>query len=262
MIFTNTFELNDGSNPIVGKFLTPIRAVMKAESDEWKKRSQITNILFNESKSNNFAESITGFNGYSEFEGKVEGGEPKEDEFSNGFSSTVTHFEIAKSTSITQVMMEDAKTAQMQSIGKMLVDAFYKSRDNLCLGAIVNGTGTSYSRKGTTINTTTMDGVSLFNKAHKYSNKPELASKTQSNYYFGNIFGTIADGVTTYSTTTFENALGKLAIAMRNFKDQDGDSMGTVPNVIVIPGNRPSMEMMIKKVVGSERTAGTNQQRY
>jgi hypothetical protein len=43
---------------------------------------------------------------------------------------------------------------------------------------------------------------------------------------------------------------------MRNYKDENGDPMGYIPDTIIIPGNRPDLERKVKAVCGSERTTG------
>lgn len=56
----------------------------------------------------------------------------------------------------------------------------------------------------------------------------------------------------------FEKALGQLANKMRNFKDENGETMEYVPDTLILPCNRPDLEQIAKKVIGSERTTGTD----
>ena len=44
---------------------------------------------------------------------------------------------------------------------------------------------------------------------------------------------------------------------MRNFKDENGEVLGYTADTIIIPGNAPLFEAIVKKVCGSERTAGS-----
>jgi hypothetical protein len=76
-----------------------------------------------------------------------------------------------------------------------------------------------------------------------------MKGKTQCNYFYGNI---------SESETVFEETLAILANKLRNFKDENGENMGYTADVLVIPCNRPKLEMMAKRVVGSERTTGSN----
>ena len=52
--------------------------------------------------------------------------------------------------------------------------------------------------------------------------------------------------------------IGITDYAPMNFKDENGETMEYVADVLVIPSNRPKFEALCKKVVGSERTVGTN----
>ena len=94
---------------------------------------------------------------------------------------------------------------------------------------------------------TCADELALFHKAHPYSTD-KMKGKTQSNYYYGELTG---------SASTLEDALGVLSNKVRNFKDENGDVMEYVADTLIIPCNRPKLETLVKKVVGSERTVGS-----
>jgi hypothetical protein len=76
-----------------------------------------------------------------------------------------------------------------------------------------------------------------------------MSGKTQSNYFYGDLTG---------SASVLEDTLGELSNKVRNFKDENGEVMEYVADVIIIPCNRPKLESLVKKVVGSERTVGSN----
>ncbi|MEE0927705.1 MAG: hypothetical protein UIG59_00820, partial [Acutalibacteraceae bacterium] len=42
------------------------------------------------------------------------------------------------------------------------------------------------------------------------------------------------------------------------YKDENGETMGYTADTIIIPSNRPLLEMMVKKVLGSEKETGGN----
>ena len=58
------------------------------------------------------------------------------------------------------------------------------------------------------------------------------------------------------STASFEEALGLLASKIRNMKDENGEVLGYTADTIVLPGNRPAAETIVKKVCGSEGATG------
>ncbi len=157
-----------------------------------------------------------------------------------------------KEFSITKEMVDDAKFGMgtnMKNLPKNFIRAYYKTRTKIAAWALINGTKTSGVFNKATVDLSVGDKKALFSNAHTYS-KDEFKGKTQSNYFYS---GTMCG-----STAEFEKSLGILANKMRNFKDENGESMDYVPDIIVLPCNRPELEQIAKKVVGSERTTNTD----
>ena len=73
--------------------------------------------------------------------------------------------------------------------------------------------------------------------------------------YWG-FFATYFSGNMFESTASFEEALGLLASKIRNMKDENGEVLGYTADTIVLPGNRPAAETIVKKVCGSEGATG------
>jgi hypothetical protein len=59
------------------------------------------------------------------------------------------------------------------------------------------------------------------------------------------------------STDVFEESLYALASKLRNMKDERGEPMGYTADTIVIPGNNPKLESIVRKVCGSYGATGT-----
>ena len=74
-----------------------------------------------------------------------------------------------------------------------------------------------------------------------------MAGKTQSNYFWGAID----------TADDFEENLNVLSNRLRNFRDERGEVLGYVADTLILPGNRPKLEAIAKKVCGSERTTGS-----
>lgn len=237
------------NDPMFGKFEHPIKALIENESNACEKNKTILDVLYNVEKSNRYAETIMGESDFDTFMSKEEGQEAENDSVEKTFTKTIEHIEFAKEFTITRKMADDAKFGMgtnMKAKPKKFVRAYYKTRVKLAAQALINGTSEEMAFNRATVDLTCGDGKPLFCNAHPYSTD-KMKGKTQANYFYGDL-SSAADKL--------EEALGILANKLRNFKDENGETMQYTADVLVIPCNRPKLEMMVKKVVGTERAAG------
>lgn len=246
-------KLSGGKDALYGKFEHPIKALIQNESNALEKKKTALEVLFNIEKSNRYAETVIGQTDFDTFKAATEGTAAERDTYSLGFNKTIEHIAFMKEFVITKEMADDAKATgmgtNMKSKPKGFVRSYYKTRVKLGAQALANATGTSFTFNGATVDLKTGDGQALFSGAHPYKDT-EKHPGTQSNYFW-------ADGICA-DEAAFESALGKVANKMRNFKDENGETMEYVPDVLVLPCNCPALESIAKKVIGSERTTGTN----
>lgn len=248
IVYSAGIEANE---PMFGKFVHPIKALIADEAKQCESEKTVLDLLFNVEKSHRYAETVMGESDFDTFMAKNEGDAAAFDTVQATFHKTIEHIEFAKEFEITRKMAADAKFgigANIKQKPKKFVRAYYKTRVKAASRALIHGTATSMTFNGVTVDLTTGDKKPLFSAEHPYSNS-KLSSKKQSNYYFGDL---------TSNEVAFEKALSVAANKVRNFKDENGETMGYVADVLIIPCNRPSLEMMAKKVCGSERTTGTN----
>ena len=239
------------NDPMFGKFEHPIKALIENESNIYEKRKTILDLLYNVEKSNRYAETTIGESDFDTFQSKQEGQGAENDNVEATFKKTIEHIEFAKEFTITRKMADDARFgmgADMKNKPKKFVRAYYKTRVKLAAQALINATKTSMAFNKAKVDLTTGDKLALFHKAHPYYTD-KMKGKTQSNYFYGEMTG---------SAATLEDALGVLANKVRNFKDENGEVMEYVADIVIVPCNRPKLETMMKKVVGSERTVGSN----
>lgn len=239
------------NDPMFGKFEHPIKALIENESNIYEKRKTILDLLYNVEKSNRYAETTIGESDFDTFQSKQEGQGAENDNVEATFKKTIEHIEFAKEFTITRKMADDARFgmgADMKNKPKKFVRAYYKTRVKLAAQALINATKTSMAFNKAKVDLTTGDKLTLFHKAHPYYTD-KMKGKTQSNYFYGEMTG---------SAATLEDALGTLANKVRNFKDENGEVMEYVADIVIVPCNRPKLETMMKKVVGSERTVGSN----
>ncbi len=247
-----TYSAMSGKNdPMFGKFEHPIKALIENESDICEKKKSSLDFLFNIEKSNRYAETIMGESDFDTFMSKGEGQEAENDSVESTFKKTIEHIEFGKEFTITRKMADDAKFGMgtnMKNRPKKFVRAYYKTRTKIGAQALINGTKTSMVFNRAEVDLTTADSKPLFYNAHPYS-LDKFKGKSQSNYFYGDL---------TSDAEKLESALGVLANKLRNFKDENGEVMEYVADVLIIPCNRPKLEALAKKVIGSERTVGSN----
>lgn len=233
---------------VYGEYEHKIKMYISEESNRWEKEKDIVQKLYNVEKSNGHSEAILGETNFGIFADVGEGAEAPADTVIPGFDKNITHHEFKKSFVITKTMIEDAKNgiaADARVRARNFARAYGMTRNKLAAAALANGTSEDMTFAGAKYDLTTADKKPLFYNAHAF---PKAGIATQSN----NFKATVA------STADLENVLTAVSIKMRNFKDDNGEPLGYVPDIIILPGNRGTLETMVKKVVGTERTTGTN----
>ncbi len=248
IVYSAGIEANE---PMFGKFVHPIKALIANEAKQCESEKTALDLLFNVEKSSRYAETIMGESDFDTFMAKEEGAAAEFDTVQKTYDKTIEHIEFAKEFEITRKMAADAKFgigANIKQKPKKFVRAYYKTRNKAACRALINGTSESMTFNGVTVDLTAGDKKPLFSSVHPYSNTEKMSGQLQSNYFFGDL---------TSDEATFERALSVAANKLRNFKDENGETMGYVADILIIPCNRPNLEMMAKKVCGSERTTGS-----
>lgn len=246
-------KLSGKNDAMYGKFEHPIKALIQNESNALEKKKSILDVLYNVEKSNRYAETVMGQSDFDVFQSVKEGQGAENDTVESTFKKTIEHIAFMKEFTITKEMVDDAKFgmgSNMKSKPQGFVRAYYKTRTKIAAWALANGTKTQDKFGGKTlVDLAVADGKPLFHSGHTYSLE-KFKGKTQSNYFYS--------GSLCASTAEFEKSLGILANKMRNFKDENGESLDYVPDILILPCNRPELEQIAKKVVGSERTTNTD----
>ena len=245
-------KLSGKNDPLYGKFEHPIKALIQNESNALEKKRTLLDVLFNVEKSNRYAETVIGQTDFDTFQSTKEGDGAENDNIELGFKKTIEHIAFMKEFTITKEMADDAKFGMgtnMKAKPKGFVRAYYKTRTKLAAWALAHATDSEGKFNKALVDLTTGDGKPVFHSAHPFK-QDKFKSKTQSNFFFKK--GICAD------TAAFEKALGQLANKMRNFKDENGETLEYVPDTLILPCNRPDLEQIAKKVIGSERTTGTD----
>ena len=241
-----------------GNLETPIKMIIEHESDLLTKKGGICDWLFNIEKSNKFGETIAGQNEFDTFKATSEGSGAESDLIADTYYKFIEHIQFMKEFIITAQMMEDAVNGvatDAKRRAENFTRAYYKTMHKICETALINGASSTCSFGGATIDTSTADQNPLFCNEHIWGGAHGNYG-TQSNYYYGNVFSTGSAASRLASTSAFEEALAELSVKLRNMKDENGDVLGYTADTIILPGNRPKIEAIAKKVCGSDGALG------
>ena len=255
IIYSKNSGYNDAA---VGRLETPIKMIIEHESDLLTKKGGVCDALFNVEKSNRFGETIVGGNEFDVFQATEEGDGAEADCLLNTYQKFIEHIQFTKEFTITAEMMEDAMygvAADAKHRAENFVRAYYKTINKICEKALIESTKATTTYAGANLDLTTGDGLPLFSKSHAWGSG-ETGYGTQDNYFWGDIFGTGSTSDREYSTETFEAALYTLAGKIRNMVDERGEPLGYTADTVIIPGNNPKLEAIVKKVCGSEGALG------
>lgn len=249
-------SINSNNNALFGKFDIPIKALITEESNAWEKQKTVLSELFNVERSYRFAENIMSEGGFDLFQSAEEGAGAENDNIAKGYDKTIYHIEFKKNFTITRKAAADCiigkvltMNSEVKKAPRAFISSYYRTRTKLASWALANGTSTSGVFNKATVDLSTGDGLALFSNAHTYKN-PAKSKLTQSNYYYS--------GTMCATTAELEASLNALTGKMRNFKDENGESLDYVADTLLIPSNRSGLEAIAKKVVGTERTTGTD----
>lgn len=237
IIFAKGSGLNDDLWKANG---TVIKSFLKDTDTEKSKDDELVSALFNEKKSDKFAEKSAGITEFANFEIVNEGDKGVQDSIQEGFSKMIEHKQFIKTFACTAEMNEDGDIDAMKEQAANFIRSYKRTRAQYASDALT-AEGASFMFGKNKLDKTTGDGLGLFSTAHK----TKVGEIVQSNV-FTNAFGTDA------------KVLNRLAIEGRNFKNDSGNIMGYTYDTIIIPSNCPDLEDTVKKIIGSDGEVGTN----
>ena len=249
IIYSKMVGKND---PMYGKIETPVKMLIENESNQCEKERSVTKALYNIEKSSRFGETILGQSDFDTFMAVEEGAGAENDNIETTYKKFIEHITFMKEFTITAEMVEDAKmgiAVQGQNKAKNFVRSYYRTQNKLAALALVNATQKSFIFNKANVDLTVGDELALFHKAHLYHTE-KMKKYSQANRFCAKDMTSSADA--------FETALNVFANRMRNFKDENGEILGYTADTIIIPGNRPGLERIVKTVCGSERHTGSD----
>ncbi len=236
------------ANAAIGKLETPIKMVIEHESDLLRKKGGIADKLFNIEKSNRFGETIVGESEFGLFHATAEGAAATADTIRETYTKFIEHIQFMKEFTITAEMMEDAAygiAADAKHRAESFTRAYYKTMHRICEQALASATNASATIAGAEIDLTAPDGKPLFSGVHYFG---DGTFNEQSNLLYSS--------AAFQSAEAFEAALGKLSARLRSMRDENGEPLGYAADTLILPGNHPTFESIVKKVCGTPGSLG------
>ena len=257
IIYSKNSNLN---NAVFGKIQTPIKMIIEHESDVLSKKGGIRDWLFNVEKSNKFGETILTYNEFGTFMPAAEGSGAQSDSVYQTRSKFIEHIQFMKEFIVTAEMLEDANyglAIDAKRRAENFTRAYYKTMNKLCELALTTATSECVEYGDSTLNLCTSDNKPLFHSSHAWGINVN-STGTQSNLFYGDICASGTGDSRTLSAAVLEESLAELSNKLRNMKDESGEPMGYTADTIILPGNKPKLEQLVKKVCGSEYAPGKN----
>ena len=147
--------------------------------------------------------------------------------------------QFIKGFTCTREAKDDGDIDMMKIAAANFVRSYKRSRAQFASDALVSE-GATFLYGGKSYDKTTGDGKGLFATDHP-GKKTGVAAQC-------NVFTT---------ALTDSTALYKLANVGRNFKNQSGNVTGYTFDKIVIPGNTPALEDLLKRILHSDQIVGS-----
>lgn len=216
IIFSVASGVNDS---VFGKLQDPLKAFIERANEAWMNNEMnLAPKIFHPFKLDSNTGSIASLGSLGEMEAVGENGAYPLGNLEEGYRKVIRAEEWKYRFAISQTAMEDKLDFVITSSGQNLMDAYYRTRNNFMwglLGAALQNK--HFVRKGMEFSVNTWDGVKLF--AQEHPSKFDAKMK-QCNAYSDAFSATV---------------LGKIATAMQNAKNDNGEIIGLVPDTIVIP---------------------------
>ena len=237
-----TFSKHGGLNDEAWKVIdTELSMVIQDTDTEKNKDDELVKSLFNVKTSKKFGEKQGSMTEFGNFVEVSEGDNAIQDDIQMGFSKLIEHVQFLKGFTCTREAKDDGNIDMMKQAAANFVRAYKRSRAQFASDCLTSE-GATFLYGGKSYDKTTGDGKGLFATDHPGK---RTGVGAQSNV-FTDAFGTDA------------TVLYKLANIGRNFKNQSGNVMGYTFDTIVIPGNTPELEDLIKRIIHSSQIVGSD----
>lgn len=235
IVFSESSDLQDS---IFGKSQAPIRMMLENKAEAWEQQSLLPT-MFSMGKSQHWGEKFTAMTAMSGFQPVGENGEYPLDGMQESYSKFLEHMTWKDSFVLSREIVEDSKIMDLKKKPTAFVNGFYRTREQfgaaLYCAAVAKQTTANFG--GKKFDVTAADGKCLFDKAH-----PSILGKTSQSNQFADAFSA--------------DALGAAETAMQEFKGDNGEVLGVIPDIILIP-NDHELKKKVFAAIGADQDPDT-----
>lgn len=224
-----------------GKLQGPLASYIEKMAGIEKPEEQLWGRVFRKKQSNHWGENYTSRTDIDDMVPGPEGADYPSTSFQDGYTRQIVNVEFLQSISITQTAIEDDVMGDLKQQADNLMRAYHRGKARLAaayIGESLKG-NTSFSLKGWNFDLKCMDGGCVFSTSHA----PKVSGSNQSNLY---------------STAFSASALTSAMLAMRQIKDEDGNTLDIDPDTIIIPSNKPTLYAAVMAAVASLQVPGSS----
>ena len=234
-----TFSEGSGVNDsIFGKSQTAIRTLITKKGEAFEQESIIKR-LFNQQKSDKWAEKYSSMTAMDGFKVAGENGAYPTDGQEVGFEKVIEAVTWKDSFSLSREIVEDSKTVDLRKKPQGFIAAYYRTREKLgaaMLGGAIKGDAVA-AYAGGKFSLLGADGQNLFYASHP----AKIKGDAQCNLF---------------SDAFSADALGMLEVKMQNFRGDNDEILDVAPDTIVIP-NIHSLKKAVFAAIGADKDPAT-----
>ena len=235
IIFSEGSGVNDS---VFGKSQAPIRMFLEKRGEAFEQASMLPH-LFTMEKSNNYAEKYTSMTAMDGFQAVGENGAYPQDNMMEGYAQVLENVTWKDSFSVSQEMIEDAKTMNMRQQPAGFIAGYHRTRERYgaaLYGSAIAGNAT-FKFAGMKGSTKAADGQALFYAAHP----SKVKGAAQCNLF---------------SDDFSADALAAAESAMQDFRGDNGEVLDVSPDTILIP-NLYTLKKAVFAAIGADKDPAT-----
>lgn len=233
-------ESSNMAKSLYGEIQSPIAAFIERHDEAWMHdESNIAAKIFKQVKSTHHSEAFAGIGTVDTFAPVGENGAYPTGGVDESYEQSFVSTTWKGSFSISEEMMEDKMDSVLVGKPQGFIDDYHRKRSAFFAGLLGSAikNQAAYKMNNVQFKTTCADGSKLFATTHA----PKGKGSNQCNAF-----------TDAFSAT----ALGKLATAMQNLKDDDGNMLTMNPDTIIIP-NDATLKAEVFGVLGAHNDPGT-----
>ena len=244
-MLTSNVGFSADINAAIGKFDRPIRMIIEEETNLCRKKNQFDRLIYNVANSDKFSEAYFVENELGMLKAVAEGAAGDDLSSKEVGKKFIDHTEFKGDSLINRTLIEDSNRNEISKRVRKLIRSYWSTRNKFAQAGLYSGTAATMTFAGKSFDLTTADGLSLFNKEHKWG----TGTDTQSNYRYYLTENAV-------DASMMAELMAAMAVAGRQLKSESGDPLGYTFNKIFVPGNRYALESSVRKVIGTQYSPG------